>query len=94
MARCYADVCHLDDIIASKEASGRATDLESLPRLRSFREYWRGTGSVRRPVDPEIWLGPPGGLRRSREFLVEIYGEKWTESGRRATLSRDRRPSA
>jgi len=34
-------VCHLDDIIASKEASGRVKDLESLPRLRSFREYWR-----------------------------------------------------
>ena len=33
-------VCHLDDIIASKEASGRAKDRESLPRLRSFREYW------------------------------------------------------
>lgn len=23
-----------------KEASGRAKDRESLPRLRSFREYW------------------------------------------------------
>ena len=33
-------VCHIDDIIASKEASGRAKDLESLPRLKSFREYW------------------------------------------------------
>jgi len=33
-------VCHLDDIIASKEASGRVKDLESLPRLRSFRTYW------------------------------------------------------
>lgn len=33
-------VCHIDDIIASKEASGRAKDRESLPRLRSFREYW------------------------------------------------------
>jgi hypothetical protein len=33
-------VCHPDDIIASKEATGRAKDLESLPRLRSFREYW------------------------------------------------------
>jgi hypothetical protein len=33
-------VCHLDDIIASKQASGRAKDRESLPRLRSFREYW------------------------------------------------------
>jgi len=34
-------VCHIDDIIASKEASGRRKDLESLPRLRAFREYWR-----------------------------------------------------
>ena len=34
-------VCHLDDIIASKEATGRAKDRESLPRLRSFRDYWR-----------------------------------------------------
>jgi hypothetical protein len=33
-------VCHLDDIIASKQASGRVKDRESLPRLRSFREYW------------------------------------------------------
>jgi hypothetical protein len=33
-------VCHLDDIIASKEASGRQKDLEPLPRLRAFREYW------------------------------------------------------
>lgn len=41
-------VCHLDDIIASKEATGRAKDLESLPRLRSFRTYWlsqRGTSA-------------------------------------------------
>ena len=33
-------VCHPDDIIASKEASGRDKDLESLPRLKSFRDYW------------------------------------------------------
>ena len=33
-------VCHLDDIIASKEASGRVKDRESLPRLRAFRTYW------------------------------------------------------
>ena len=32
-------VCHIDDIIASKEAAGRSKDLESLPRLKSFREY-------------------------------------------------------
>jgi len=34
-------VCNLDDIIASKEAAGRRKDQESLPRLRSFRDYWR-----------------------------------------------------
>ena len=34
-------VCHLDDIIESKEAAHRAKDLESLPRLRSFRDYWK-----------------------------------------------------
>lgn len=33
-------VCHLDDIIASKAATGRRKDLETLPRLRAFREYW------------------------------------------------------
>jgi hypothetical protein len=33
-------VCHIDDIIASKTASNRQKDRESLPRLRSFREYW------------------------------------------------------
>jgi hypothetical protein len=33
-------VCHIDDIIASKEASGRQKDRESLPRLKAFREYW------------------------------------------------------
>ncbi len=36
-------VCHPDDIIASKEAAGRQKDLESLPRLRSFRDYWLRT---------------------------------------------------
>jgi hypothetical protein len=33
-------VCHIDDIIASKAASNRVKDRESLPRLRSFREFW------------------------------------------------------
>ncbi len=33
-------VCHIDDIIASKVATGRVKDRESLPRLRAFREYW------------------------------------------------------
>lgn len=33
-------VCSLDDIIASKEATGREKDRESLPRLKAFREYW------------------------------------------------------
>ncbi len=34
-------VCHLDDVIASKAATGRAKDRESLPRLRAFRDYWQ-----------------------------------------------------
>jgi hypothetical protein len=34
-------VCHIDDIIASKEGANRAKDLESLPRLRAFRDYWK-----------------------------------------------------
>ena len=33
-------VCHIDDIISSKEAAGRERDRESLPRLRAFRDYW------------------------------------------------------
>ncbi len=33
-------VCHIDDIIASKTATGRVKDRESLPRLRAFRDYW------------------------------------------------------
>jgi hypothetical protein len=37
-------VCHLDDIIASKEATGRVKDRESLPRLKAFREYWLRKG--------------------------------------------------
>jgi hypothetical protein len=37
-------VCHLDDIIASKAATGRQKDIESLPRLRAFREYWIEAG--------------------------------------------------
>jgi len=37
-------VCSLDDIIASKEAAGRQKDLESLDRLREFRDYLRARG--------------------------------------------------
>ncbi len=33
-------VCHLDDIIASKRATGRVKDRESLPRLMALRDYW------------------------------------------------------
>ena len=32
-------VCHIDDIIASKEAANRVRDRESLPRLRAFRDW-------------------------------------------------------
>src|SRR5881227_996349 len=34
-------VCHIDDIIASKVATNRSKDRESLPRLMAFREYWK-----------------------------------------------------
>jgi hypothetical protein len=34
-------VCHPDDIIASKRAANRAKDQESLPRLLTFRDFWR-----------------------------------------------------
>ena len=37
-------VCAMDDIIASKVASNRVKDRESLPRLRAFREYLRHRG--------------------------------------------------
>ena len=33
-------VCHLDDIIASKQAANRVKDRETLPRLIAFRRYW------------------------------------------------------
>jgi hypothetical protein len=36
-------VCHLDDIIASKQATNRVKDRESLPRLIAFRDYWLRT---------------------------------------------------
>jgi hypothetical protein len=38
-------VCHLDDIIRSKEASGRTRDKEALPRLKAFRDWWVARGS-------------------------------------------------
>jgi hypothetical protein len=33
-------VCHIDDIIRSKEEAGRVKDRETLPRLKAFREWW------------------------------------------------------
>ncbi|MBC7772696.1 MAG: hypothetical protein H7210_09405 [Pyrinomonadaceae bacterium] len=33
-------VCHINDIIASKQAANRTKDRESLPRLLDFRSYW------------------------------------------------------
>jgi hypothetical protein len=38
-------VCHIDDIIRSKEATGRVKDRESLPRLKAFRDWWLGRAS-------------------------------------------------
>jgi hypothetical protein len=37
-------ICHIDDIIASKAATNRVKDRESLPRLESFRVYLRSKG--------------------------------------------------
>ncbi len=34
-------VCHIDDIIGSKDAANRVKDRESLPRLRAFRDWLR-----------------------------------------------------
>ena len=39
-------VCHIDDIIASKEAANRVRDRESLPRLRAFRDWLRTRDQV------------------------------------------------
>lgn len=36
-------VCHLDDIIASKQSANRIRDREVLPRLIAFRDYWQQT---------------------------------------------------
>lgn len=33
-------VCHLDDIIRSKEEANRVKDRETLPRLKAFRDWW------------------------------------------------------
>lgn len=37
-------VCHIDDIIASKAATNRQKDRDSLQRLESFRLYLRHHG--------------------------------------------------
>ena len=47
-------VCSIDDIIASKQASNRAKDRETLLRLRSFRDYLREPGRARHPRLPEL----------------------------------------
>jgi hypothetical protein len=39
-------VCHIDDIVASKAATNRQKDRESLPRLLSFRD-WLKSKAVR-----------------------------------------------
>lgn len=58
-------VCHIDDIIASKEATRRAKDLESFPPLKAFREYLlRGK-----------WAEPPVTDRLSVTMDVPPKGE-------------------
>ena len=45
-------VCSIDDIIASKQATNRAKDRKSLPRLLSFRDYLREPGREQPPRLP------------------------------------------
>ena len=46
------EVCHPDDIIASKVAANRVKDRESLGRLRLFRDYWVESRAVgKQPPD-------------------------------------------
>lgn len=47
-------VCSIDDIIASKQASNRAKDRETLPRLQGFREYLRDPGRQHHPRLPDL----------------------------------------
>ena len=47
-------VCSIEDIIASKQASNRAKDRETLPRLQSFRDYLREPGRDRHPRLPAL----------------------------------------
>ncbi len=47
-------VCSIDDIIASKQATNRAKDRESLPRLQSFRDYLREPGREQPPRLPAL----------------------------------------
>ena len=56
-------VCHIDDIIASKAATNRQKDVESLPRLRSFREYWVRQQHLNGPTNPS----PPDTARSGGE---------------------------
>jgi len=50
-------VCHIDDIIRSKEATGRLKDRESLPRLKAFRDWLLARGR-------EPWERPWPATRR------------------------------
>lgn len=34
-------VCHVDDIVRSKEKANRVKDRETLPRLKAFADYWK-----------------------------------------------------
>ena len=47
-------VCSIEDIIASKQATNRAKDRESLPRLQSFRDYLHKQGREQPPRLPAL----------------------------------------
>ena len=71
-------VCHIDDIIASKEAANRVRDRESLPRLRAFRDWLR---SSRIPRPNQIFIERTLGLARQSAtpgFEPNYKGAIWT----------------
>jgi hypothetical protein len=51
-------VCHIDDIIASKAATNRNKDRESLPRLRSFAEYLKAKPQTMRDISTPSGVFP------------------------------------
>lgn len=67
-------MCHLDDIIARKEAAGRQKDRESLPGLRSFRKYLLGRPNGLRDNRPQLHQN---GRRCWAKPIRHLWGQVW-----------------